>query len=132
PGRNQRPQRRPGGRNVDHGSQAERRDRQSVSIRPRRLTSRPEPTPDLRLSNFSNAWPGRTGEACPRRLTMNRCLAFLLALMFATISVSSACVAGSPDWIGFTLRPEQGDGARIHASFRDEDRDRDRNSWSTG
>jgi len=63
---------------------------------------------------------------------MNRCLAFLLALMFATISVSSACVAGSPDWIGFTLRPEQGDGARIHASFRDEDRDRDRNSWSTG
>ena len=60
---------------------------------------------------------------------MKHCLAFLLALMFATISVSSACVAGSPDWIGFTLRPEHGDGGRIHASFRDEERDRDRNSW---
>jgi len=63
---------------------------------------------------------------------MKHCLAFLLALVFATISVSSACVAGSPDWIDFTLRPEHGDGSRIHASFRDEQRDRDRNSWSTG
>jgi len=61
---------------------------------------------------------------------MKHCLALLLALMFATISVSSACLAGSPGWIAFTLRPESGD--RIHASFRDEERDRDQNSWSTG
>ena len=62
---------------------------------------------------------------------MNRCLAFLLALMFATLTVSSACIAAMPaEWIGFTLRPESGD--RIHASFRDEERDRDRSSWSTG
>ena len=63
---------------------------------------------------------------------MNRCLALLLALMFATISVSSACVAGSPDWVAFDLRPESGNSARIHASFRDQQRDRDRSSWSTG
>jgi hypothetical protein len=61
---------------------------------------------------------------------MNRCLALLLALLFATISVSSACVAAVPELIAFTLRPESGD--RIHASFRDEERDRDRSSWSTG
>jgi hypothetical protein len=62
---------------------------------------------------------------------MNRFLAFLLAVMFATITVSSACVATVPaDWIAFDLRPESGD--RIHASFRDEERDRDRSSWSTG
>jgi hypothetical protein len=63
---------------------------------------------------------------------MNRFLALLLAVMFATISVSSACIAGSPDWVAFTLRPEAGGGSRIHASFRDEQRDRERNSWSTG
>ncbi|HEX6740165.1 MAG TPA: hypothetical protein VF079_00010 [Sphingomicrobium sp.] len=62
---------------------------------------------------------------------MNRCLAFLLAVMFATITVSSACVAAIPsEWIAFDLRPESGD--RIHADFRDQERDRDRSSWSTG
>jgi len=63
---------------------------------------------------------------------MNRCLAFLLAVMFATITVSSACVAAPADWVGFTLRPERGDGRKIHASFDDEERGGDRNSWSTG
>ena len=63
---------------------------------------------------------------------MNRCLAFLLAVMFATLSVSSACVAAPADWIGFTLRPERGTAGRIHADFGDEDRGRDRNNWSTG
>ena len=62
---------------------------------------------------------------------MNRCFAFLLALLFATLTVSSACVAAVPaDWIAFDLRPESGD--KIHASFRDAERDRDRSSWSTG
>jgi hypothetical protein len=69
---------------------------------------------------------------------MNRCLAFLLALLFATVSVSSACVAAPEDVIRFTLQPERGDSAKIHASFRDqalerrENRSGDENSWSTG
>jgi hypothetical protein len=67
---------------------------------------------------------------------MNRCLAFLLALIFATVSVSSACVAAPGDAIRFTLEPERGDSAKIHASFRDEalerDAKRNENSWSTG
>jgi hypothetical protein len=62
---------------------------------------------------------------------MNRCLAFLLALMVATLTVSSACVAAPSDWIHFTLEPQRGDGARIRATFRDQDRDRDRHDWST-
>ena len=62
---------------------------------------------------------------------MNRCLAFLLALVFAIVSVSSACVAAPSDWVQFTLQPERGDG-KIHASFRDESRGRGENNWSTG
>src|SRR5881275_589561 len=62
---------------------------------------------------------------------MNRCLAFLLALIFATVSVSSACVAAPSDWVHFTLQPERGDG-KIHASFRDESRGPGENNWSTG
>jgi hypothetical protein len=63
---------------------------------------------------------------------MNRCLAFLLAVMFATVTVSSATVAAPLDWIGFTLRAEHGTAGKIHADFRDEERGRDRNNWSTG
>ena len=64
---------------------------------------------------------------------MNRCLAFLLALMVATLTVSSACVAAPADWIDFTLRTERGDPAKVHASFRDGSRDRhDDSSWSSG
>lgn len=62
---------------------------------------------------------------------MNRCLAFLLALVFATVTVSSACVAAASDWVSFTLQPERGDG-QIHASFRDESRGHGDNNWSTG
>jgi hypothetical protein len=62
---------------------------------------------------------------------MNRCLAFLLALVLATLSISSACVAAPSDWVHFTLLPERGDG-RIHASFRDESRGPGDNNWSTG
>src|SRR5437763_7517697 len=61
---------------------------------------------------------------------MNRCLAFLLALVFATVSISSACVAVPSDWVHFTLQPERGDG-KIHASFRDQSHGRGDNNWST-
>lgn len=63
---------------------------------------------------------------------MNRFVTFLLALTAAAVTVSSACVAASSDDIHFTLEPERGDNARVHASFRDEKRDRDHTSWSTG
>jgi hypothetical protein len=63
---------------------------------------------------------------------MNRFVTFLLALLAATLTVSSACVAAPFDVIHFTLEPERGGGDRIHASFRDESRDRHDNSWSTG
>jgi hypothetical protein len=63
---------------------------------------------------------------------MNRCLAFLLALVFATVSISSACVAAPAEWVHFTIDQGRGDG-KIHASFRDEGRGPgDNNNWSTG
>ena len=63
---------------------------------------------------------------------MNRCLAILLALVFATVSVSSACVAAPSDLVRFTLEPERGGDGRIHATFRDEGRAAHENNWSTG
>jgi hypothetical protein len=63
---------------------------------------------------------------------MNRPLAFVCALLCAFITVSSACIAQPADWVRFTLEPERGNPARIHASFRDQTRDRDQNNWSTG
>lgn len=62
---------------------------------------------------------------------MNRFLAVLFALCFAALSVSSACIAQPSDWIRFTLETKRGGADRIQASFRDDVRDRDRNSWST-
>jgi hypothetical protein len=52
--------------------------------------------------------------------------------------VSSACVAAPGDAIRFTLEPERGNSAKIHASFRHEalersgNRNRGENNWSTG
>jgi hypothetical protein len=63
---------------------------------------------------------------------MNRFFALLCALVCATLSVSSACLAQPADWISFTLQPERGNSAKIHASFRDESRSPDHNDWSTG
>jgi hypothetical protein len=63
---------------------------------------------------------------------MNRYILFLFALCCATLTVSSACIAAQPDWIHFILEPERGDPAQIKVSFRDESRDHDGNSWSTG
>lgn len=62
---------------------------------------------------------------------MNRCIAILLALILASISISTACVAQPGDWVHFTLEPEQGTPARIHASFREENRERGENNWSS-
>jgi hypothetical protein len=62
---------------------------------------------------------------------MNRCLAFLFALVLATLTVSSACVASPSDWTHFTLEPDR-DSGRIHATFGTERRDHGDNHWSTG
>jgi hypothetical protein len=62
---------------------------------------------------------------------MNRCFAFLLALVFASLTVSSACVAAPSEWIGFKLRTERATD-RIHATFRDESRSRHERNWSSG
>jgi hypothetical protein len=64
---------------------------------------------------------------------MNRFLALLLALLFATATVSSACVAATVDWIHFTLEPSRKDGGEIRATFRNDWRDRnDDSNWSSG
>ena len=57
---------------------------------------------------------------------MNRPLAFLGALLCASVAISSACMAQSIDQVRFTLEPGHRDPAKIHASFRTERRDRDR------
>lgn len=63
---------------------------------------------------------------------MNRSLAFIGALLFAFVTVSSACMAQPSDWVGFTLEPERNGSGRIEARFRDQNRDADESHWSTG
>src|SRR6478672_9741475 len=62
---------------------------------------------------------------------MNRCLAFLFAVLLASITISSACVAQPSDWIRFTLEPERGNG-ELKASFRHDENGRGENHWSSG
>jgi hypothetical protein len=62
---------------------------------------------------------------------MNRCLAFIGALLFSLISVASACTASPGQWVHFTLEPEHGSD-QIQASFRSGDRpNHNNNNWST-
>ena len=63
---------------------------------------------------------------------MNRLLAILFAVLCATVSVSSACLAQSADLINFTLQPDRNNSGKIHASFTHEGRSRNDNSWSSG
>ena len=63
---------------------------------------------------------------------MNRLLAFLAALILATVSVTSACFAASYDNIRFTLEPQSGASPKLRADFRDDSRGRNDNNWSTG
>lgn len=59
---------------------------------------------------------------------MNRCLAFLGALLLAFLSVSSACMAAPSEWVGFTLRADR-HGSNVQADFNDRGHD---NNWSSG
>jgi hypothetical protein len=61
---------------------------------------------------------------------MNRCLAFVFALLFASLSVASACTAQAPSWVHFTLEPQRGSND-IRATFNDEGRRHGDNRWST-
>lgn len=63
---------------------------------------------------------------------MNRALALLCALLCASLSISSACLAQPADWIRFTLQPESGNSAKIHASFSNNRSGHDHDNWSTG
>ena len=63
---------------------------------------------------------------------MNRCLAFLAALLVAFISISSACTAQSAEWIHFTLEPKVSDPAKIQVSFRSGTREHSENNWDSG
>ena len=63
---------------------------------------------------------------------MNRLVALLAAVFLAAVSVTSACFAEPTAWVSFTLQPERNDPGKIHASFRDQTRERDHDNWSTG
>ena len=63
---------------------------------------------------------------------MNRCLAFLGALVLAFISVSSACTAAPSQFVHFTIEPEHGGGGDgIQVSFRRNENGRNENNWSS-
>lgn len=62
---------------------------------------------------------------------MNRCLAFLLAVLLASITISSACVAQPAEWAQFTLRGQPGSD-RVKASFSRDGNGRGDHQWSTG
>lgn len=63
---------------------------------------------------------------------MIRPLAFIGALLAASVAVSSACIAQVSEPIGFTLEPQRDNAAKIHASFHHDGRGKNENSWSTG
>src|SRR3982751_4572307 len=60
---------------------------------------------------------------------MTRCFAFFLALVFASMTISSACVAADPGGISFTLDSRH-DNKEIQARFRDNRRE-DGSDWSS-
>lgn len=63
---------------------------------------------------------------------MNRALALIGAVLLATITVSSACMAASEDGLYFSLDGEHGNSGKIHAEFRDSTDGKHRNNWSNG
>jgi len=63
---------------------------------------------------------------------VNRPLAFICALLVAFVTISSACVAQPAEWVHFTLKPERGNAAKIHARFDSQRSGRGDNDWSTG
>ena len=100
----------------------------------RRLTLRPEPNP-LSTNAIFERLARANGRTLPDDLkgdrTMNRCLAILCALLFAFVSVSSACIAAPSDWIGFDLEAQRDASANPRELPRRKPR-RHENNWSNG
>lgn len=63
---------------------------------------------------------------------MIRPLAFAGALLAASLAVSSACLAQSPQPIRFILELQNGESPKIQGSFRHQGRGDNDHSWSTG
>lgn len=65
---------------------------------------------------------------------MNRCVAFVFAMFFAFVSVTSAVSAAATPaaWIAFTLEGDRSSSGTIRAHFRDGDRRRSGSNWSPG
>lgn len=63
---------------------------------------------------------------------MSRYLALICALLLATLTISSACMASDGDWVQFTLRSDRHGGGKIDADFRADRGRTDRTSWSNG
>lgn len=63
---------------------------------------------------------------------MNRALALIGAVLMATITVSSACMAASDDEVRFSLEADHGNSGKIHANFRESGDGKHRNNWSSG
>jgi hypothetical protein len=63
---------------------------------------------------------------------MNRALALIGAVLLATLTVSSACMATADDGLHFMLEPEHGNSGKIHAEFRDSRHGNDHTNWSGG
>lgn len=62
---------------------------------------------------------------------MNRCLAFIGALILAFISVSSACTAAPTEVVHFAIERGHESGDRLHVSFSKDVRGHTENNWST-
>ena len=62
---------------------------------------------------------------------MNRCLAFIGALILAFISVSSACTAAPTEVVHFAIERGHESGDRLHVSFSKDVRGHEENNWST-
>lgn len=63
---------------------------------------------------------------------MNRPFALACASLLSVAALSVTAAAQPSDVIRFSLEPERGDAARIHANFRDDRDGRRHNNWSTG
>ena len=61
---------------------------------------------------------------------MNRSIAFVGAVLCASVSIASACSANTVDAVRFTLEPGRQAG-EIRATFREDRNGRDHNNWST-
>ena len=63
---------------------------------------------------------------------MNRAFALIGALVLASITISSACMAGPTGELSFSLEADRKDPARIDAHFNDDRGTHDRTDWSNG